>query len=258
MIRSLYTAATGMNAQQLNMDVIANNLANVNTNGFKRSHANFQDLFYQTTRTAGSASGQGSQVATGVQVGLGTRTSSVDRIFTQGDFRNGGELNMVIQGDGFFQIQLGNGQVGFTRDGSFTKDAQGRLTTAEGFPVQPEINLQGAEGITVSQDGIVSGKVNNVVTRLGELTLARFANPSGLESLGSNLFRETTASGIAIPGPAGLNGMGTVRNGMVEMSNVKVVEEMVDMITAQRAYEVSSKSIQASDEMLQIANNLRR
>ena len=258
MIRSLFTSATGLSAQQTVIDNTANNLANVNTNGFKRSHANFQDLFYQTTRTAGSASGQGSQVATGIQVGLGTRTASVDRIFTQGDFRNGGELSMVIQGDGFFQIQLGSGQVGYTRDGSFTKDAQGRLTTAEGFPVQPEINLQGAEGVTVSQDGIVSGKVNNVVTRLGELTLARFANPAGMESMGSNLFRETTASGTATVSAPGLNGMGSVRNGMVEMSNVKIVEEMVDMITAQRAYEVSSKSIQASDEMLQIANSLRR
>ena len=260
MIRSLYTAATGMNAQQLNMDVIANNLANVNTNGFKRGHATFQDMMYQTTRSAGSASGQGSQVPTGIQVGLGVRTSGVERVHTQGDLRSGNTTDLVIEGNGFFKVQLPNGQAGYTRDGSFKLDNQGRMVTSDGYVLQPELTIpQNATNTSISQDGSVTVTLGDGTQQaVGKITVANFANPAGLSSVGRNLFTTTPASGNELVGDPGTDGRGTIQQGMIEMSNVKVVEEMVDMITAQRAYEVSSKSIQASDEMLQIANGLRR
>ena len=260
MIRSLYTAATGMNAQQLNMDVISNNLANVNTNGFKRGQASFQDLMYQTTRAAGSSTGQGSQAPTGLEVGLGVRAVGVDRIHTQGDIRKGENTDLVIEGNGFFKVQLPNGQSGYTRDGSFKVDNQGQMVTNDGYVLQPQITIPaGATGISISQDGTVTVSLGDgTQSAVGQLQVANFANPAGLSAIGRNLLTITPASGAEVLGNAGTDGRGTIRQGMVEMSNVKVVEEMVNMITAQRAYEVSSKSIQASDEMLQIANGLRR
>lgn len=261
MIRSLYTAASGMNAQQLNMDVIANNLANVNTNGFKRGQASFQDLMYQTTRAAGSSTGAGNaQAPTGLEVGLGVRAVGVERIHTQGDQKAGGERDLVIEGNGFFKVQLPNGQFGYTRDGSFKVDNQGNLVTNDGYMLQPQITIpQGATAISISQDGTVTASLaDGTQSSPGRIQVANFANPAGLAAIGRNLLTVTPASGQEILGDAGANGLGTIRQGMTEMSNVKVVEEMVSMITAQRAYEVNSKSIQASDEMLQIANTLRR
>jgi flagellar basal-body rod protein FlgG len=262
MIRSLYTAATGMTAQQLNMDVVANNLANVNTTGFKRSRADFQDLLYQNVRSAGTNSAQTNQVPTGIQIGLGTRAVAVERIFQQGDFHTtNNDYDLVIEGDGFFQIQMPDGQTGYTRDGSFKRDSQGKLVTSDGLAVLPAITIDPAvTKINIEQDGTVFGTIpgNPQPQNLGQIKTARFVNPAGLESVGRNLYRTTAASGEAAEGVPGVDGRGTVRSGMLEGSNVKVVEEMVDMITAQRAYEVNSKSIQASDEMLQVANNLRR
>ncbi len=263
MIRSLYTAATGMTAQQANMDVIANNLANVNTTGFKRSRADFQDLLYQNSRGAGTSAAQGAQVPTGIQIGLGTRIAAIERIQTQGDFRQtGNPLDLVIEGDGFFQLQLPDGKLGFTRDGTFKVDSQGRLVNSDGYTLQPEITVppEGLSRLTVGQDGAVFASIQGEAQprELGNIQLARFINPAGLESVGRNIFRPTGASGDPVPGTPGQDGLGTVGSGLLEMSNVKVVEEMVDMISAQRAYEVNSKSIQAADEMLQLANNLRR
>lgn len=263
MIRSLYTAATGMTAQQLNMDVIANNLANVNTTGFKRGRAEFQDLLYQNGRAAGSAAGAGGQIPIGTQVGLGTRASAILRTLNQGDIRvTGVDTDVVIEGEGFFQVTLPDGQFGYTRDGSFKVDQQGRLVTSDGYPVVPEITVpQESRGrISISQDGTVSTSPtgNEAAQTLGQLTLTRFVNPAGLEAVGRNVLRPTPASGGATTGNPGAEGFGTLSSGYLEMSNVKVVEEMVDMITAQRAYEINSKSIQTADEMLQIANTLRR
>jgi flagellar basal-body rod protein FlgG len=263
MIRSLYTSATGMTAQQLNMDVIANNLANVNTTGFKRSRADFQDLLYQNSLAAGTAATQGAQVPTGIQVGLGTRAASVERVTTQGDFhQTDNPLDVVIEGEGFFQVQLPDGQIGYSRDGTFKVDSAGRLVTADGNAVVPQITVppEAVGHVTVSQDGAVSASLPGAATPqvLGQLQLARFVNPNGLESQGRSVFRTTAAAGNPSTGTPGLKGFGTISSGFLEMSNVKVVEEMVDMISAQRAYEINAKSIQASDEMLQIANNLRR
>lgn len=262
MIRSLYTAATGMEAQQLNIDVIANNLANVNTTGFKRSRVDFQDLLYQTIRTAGATQAQGVQIPTGIQVGLGTRVASVQKLFTQGDFQmTGNKLDLLIEGNGFFQVMLPSGNLAYTRDGSFKIDGQGRLVTSDGYPVQPEITIPaGAKEISIGEDGTVSATLagQSAPQELGQIQLVGFTNPAGLESLGRNLFVQTEASGEPVPGTPGQDGLGTLAQGYVEMSNVKVVEEMVNMIIAQRAYEVNSKSIQAADEMLNIANNIRR
>lgn len=262
MIRSLHTAATGMEAQQLNMDVIANNLANVNTRGFKKSRVDFQDLLYQTIRTAGASQAQGVQIPTGIQVGLGSRTAAIQKLFTQGDFQQtDGKLDMIIQGDGFFQVMLPSGELAYTRDGSFKIDGQGKLVTSDGYAVQPEITIpSGARDISIGEDGTVSATIGGegVAQELGQIQLVNFINPAGLESLGRNLYAQKESSGEPIPGTAGQDGLGTLMQGFVEMSNVKVVEEMVSMILAQRAYEVNSKSIQAADEMLNTANNLRR
>jgi flagellar basal-body rod protein FlgG len=263
MIRSLYTAATGMTAQQLNMDVIANNLANTNTTGFKRSRADFQDLLYQNTRAAGTSAAAGAQVPTGIQIGLGARAAAVERVLSQGDFRQtSNPLDLVIEGNGFFQLQLTDGQIGYTRDGTFKVDSQGRLVTSDGNALLPEITIppEAVGRLTISQDGTVFASLPGTATpqQLGQVQLARFVNPEGLESVGRNVYRPTAGSGDPATGTPGLEGYGTLGSGFLEMSNVKVVEEMVDMITAQRAYEINSKSIQAADEMLQIANNLRR
>jgi len=251
-----------MAAQQLNIDVISNNLANVNTSGFKKSRVDFQDLLYQTLRPAGIAEAQGVQVPTGVQVGLGTRAAAVSRIYTQGDFQQTeNPLDLVIEGDGFFQVLMPSGSTAYTRDGTFKLDAQGRITTSDGYPLDPEIAIPAeATDVSVGADGTVSVILpgQSAPQELGRIQIAKFANPAGLNSLGRNLLQVSAASGDAIVDVPGMNGLGTIAHGFIEMSNVKVVEEMVNMIVAQRAYEVTSKAIQTADEMLNIANNLRR
>lgn len=262
MMRSLWTAGSGMIAQQFNIDTIANNLANVNTVGFKRSRVDFQDLLYQTVRFAGSPVTAGTQIPTGLQVGHGVRPVSTQKIFTTGTFKQtDNPLDLMIEGDGFFQVLMPDGQLAYTRDGAFKIDGQGRLVTSDGFVVQPEITIPSdAVSVNVGTDGTVSVLTsgNNQPQNLGQLQLARFINPAGLRSMGRNLFAATAASGAPMTGAAGLDGLGSIAQGYLEMSNVQVVEEMVNMILAQRAYEVNSKAIQASDEMLQTANNLRR
>jgi len=262
MIRSLFTAATGMTAQQLNLDVVANNLANVNTTGFKRSRVDFQDLLYQTLRSAGATQAQGVQVPTGIQVGLGTRAAAIQKIFSQGDFQQtGNPLDLVIEGDGFFQLLTPNGETAYTRDGSIKMDSQGRLVNSDGYPMQPEITIPAdATNISVGADGTVTVNLPGQTTpsEVGQIQLVKFLNPAGLSSQGRNLFSPSAASGDPVTGTPGANGFGTTAPGFVELSNVKVVEEMVNMIVAQRAYEINSKSIQTADEMLSIANNMRR
>jgi len=262
MIRSLWTSASGMQAQALNIDVISNNLANVSTSGFKKSRAEFQDLLYETLRPAGTPSSQNTQVPAGIQLGHGTRASTVMKIFTQGNLENTkNELDLAIEGDGFFEIMLPNGETAFSRDGAFKLDSEGRIVNADGFALQPEISIPtDAMSVTVGMDGTVSvlQAGETLPSEIGTIELARFVNPSGLISMGKNLFMTSAASGDAMTGTAGQDGLGTIAQGFVEMSNVSVVDEMVSMITAQRAYEANSKSIQTADEMLAIANNVKR
>ncbi|MBD3182239.1 flagellar basal-body rod protein FlgG [Candidatus Poribacteria bacterium] len=262
MIRSLWTAASGMAAQQLNTDVIANNLANVNTTGFKRSRADFQDLLYQTVRPAGTSNAAGAQIPVGIQVGHGTRPIAIQKMFAQGDYQEtGNPLDLVIEGDGFFQVMMPDGSTSYTRAGSFKSDSQGRIVTSDGFLMKDQITLpQDAQSIAVTADGTVQATVPGQMEpqQLGVIELARFTNPAGLQDIGRNLYVPTAASGNAITGTPGMNGFGTVIQKFLEMSNVKVVEEMVNLIVAQRAYEINSKAIQTADEMLNIANNLRR
>ncbi len=257
---SLFSAATGMEAQQLNLNTIANNLANVNTPGFKRSTIEFQDLLYQKPRTAGAEAGGGNLVATGIEMGNGSRVAATSKVFTQGQLTNTGEkLDFALQGDGFFEIQRPDGTSGYTRAGSFNLSADGQVVTTDGLPVlngfQPV--PAGTTGITVAENGEVTYQSADG-NQTFRLTLSRFANPSGLESLGGNLYAETDASGIAEAGQPGEQGFGSVIQGYIETSNVNIVEEMVNLIIAQRAYEVNSKSIQTSDEMLQNINQLKR
>jgi flagellar basal-body rod protein FlgG len=262
MIRSLWTAATGMQAQTLNIDVISNNLANVNTTGFKRSRADFQDLLYESLRPPGMASSANTTVPTGIQVGHGTRPVANQKIFLQGDFQHTqNDLDMAIEGEGFFQVLQPNGEVAYTRAGSFKIDSEGRIVTPDGFPMEPEIVLpQDSVEVSISTDGIISVLLagETAPTEIGTIELARCINPAGLESIGRNLFLSTGASGDVETGIAGEDSFGTITQGYLEMSNVSVVDEMVNMITAQRAYEINSKAIQTSDDMLQIASNLRR
>lgn len=259
MMLSLWTAATGMQAQALNVDVISNNLANANTAGYKTGRANFQDLMYQQILAPGSQNSSGNQVPTGIQVGMGVRTAGVERMFSEGSFQQtGNPLDMAIQGQGFFQVLMPNGELAYTRSGNFSVNSQGQLVTAAGYVVQPAVTIpSNATSVQVSSDGTVSvvmpGGSNNSV---GQLQLASFSNPAGLSSIGQSLFQETPASGAPITGTAGVNGMGTVGQGMLEMSNVSAVQEMVSLIAAQRAYEMNSKTIQASDQMLQSANQI--
>jgi flagellar basal-body rod protein FlgG len=262
MMRALWSAATGMLAKQLDMDVIANNLANVNSAGFKKSRVDFQDLMYQTIRTAGSTVAQGSKVPTGIQVGLGTRAAAIQKVFSQGDFiQTENPLDLVIEGDGFFQVLLPDGSTAYTRTGAFKVDSEGRIVTSDGFVMEPELVVPAnAVDISIGTDGTVTIQVagENAPTELGQIQLARFLNPGGLVSIGRNLYKPSAASGDPAVGTPGLEGIGTIAQKFLEMSNVKVVEEMVNMIIAQRAYEVNSKAIQTSDEMLAAANNLRR
>lgn len=262
MIRSLWTAASGMEAQQLNIDVISNNLANVNTVGFKKSRADFQDVLYQTIKSAGARSSAETEVPTGIQVGLGTRPVAVQKLFMQGDFQQtGGDLDMAIEGAGFFQITQPNGEIAYTRAGGFKLDGEGRIVTSDGYPMEPELTIPtDTISVTIGADGTISvfqaGSITP--TEVGSIQLANFSNPAGLSSIGKNLFVETPSSGEATVGIPGENGLGAISQGFLEMSNVSVVDEMVNMIVGQRAYEINAKAINTADEMLQTANNLRR
>lgn len=260
MIRALWTAGTGMVAQQTNLDVISNNLANVNTTGFKKSRAEFQDLMYQTLRQAGAATGPDTQVPSGTQIGHGARLVATQKLNLQGSFQNtGNDYDLAIEGDGFFQVTMPDGTLSYTRDGNFKKDSQGRVVTAEGYVLEPAITVpDNATAITVSSDGRVTATTPAGDQDLGQITLARFINPAGLDSSGHNLLKETSASGAPIVGNPGADGTGTLMQQYVEMSNVQVVEEMVNMIVAQRAYEVNSKAIQTADDMLEKAASLKR
>jgi flagellar basal-body rod protein FlgG len=261
MIRALWTAASGMQAQQLNIDVIANNLANVNTAGFKKSRADFQDVMYQNVKTTGAPSTNSTKTA-GIEVGLGTTPASVTKIFTAGNItQTGNELDIAIEGDGFFQIQMPDGTTAYTRAGSFKLDDQGRIVTSEGNPLMPEMVIPSdTTSISIGTDGTVavvqSGQTSS--TTVGTIQMATFQNPAGLSSQGHNLYQVTDASGDATTGTAGQNGIGGISQGYLEMSNVSVMEEMVNMIVGQRAYEINSKAVQAADEMLQQANNMKR
>ncbi len=260
MIRALWTAATGMEAQQLNMDVISNNLANVNTSGFKKSRADFQDLLYQSIELAGSSESSDTENPTGIQVGLGAKTAAVQKIFTVGDLmQTGNNLDLAIEGPGFFQVELPNGESGYTRSGAFKKDSSGRLVTSEGYPVVPQITIpENATNVSIGEDGTVEAFLDGSMTgsQIGSLELATFSNAAGLSSQGKNLYMETTSSGSATLGTPGETGLGTLAQGFLEGSNVSVMEEMVNMIAGQRAYEVNSKAVKAADEMLQMTNNL--
>ncbi|MEW6045868.1 MAG: flagellar basal-body rod protein FlgG [Bacillota bacterium] len=262
MMRSLWTSASGMSGQQFTVDTIANNLANVNTAGFKKSRVDFQDLLYQTLRFAGTPVTAGAQIPTGIQVGHGVRPVATVKIFSQGTFREtDNPLDLVIEGDGFFQILLPDGTVAYTRDGAFKKDSEGRIVTSDGFVLEPEIIVpQDAVEVSVGSDGTVSAVLlgDSQPITIGTIELARFVNPAGLRSYGRNLFLATAASGQPIVGQPGMDGFGSIAQGFLEMSNVQVVEEMVNLILAQRAYDANSKAIQASDDMLNTANNLRR
>ncbi len=260
MLRALYSSAAGMQSQQMNLDVIANNLANVNTTGFKRSKIEFQDLLYQTTRTAGSEAGGGNQLPTGLQVGHGSRAVATSRIFTTGELSQTGErLDVAINGDGFFEVQLPDGTRAYTRDGALKTATDGRIMTSDGAVLQGGFQPvpPGTGSVTIAPSGDVTYEGANGSTTF-RVQLVRFNNPGGLESIGRNLYRETKSSGTPELGSPGENGFGSLEQGVLEMSNVKVVEEMVNLIVAQRAYEVNSKAVQAADEMMQQSNNLRR
>lgn len=255
MIRSLWISKTGLDAQQTQMDVIANNLANVSTNGFKRTRAVFEDLLYQNIRQPGAQSSQQTQLPSGLQLGTGVRSVATERNFSQGNLQETTNAkDVAIQGEGFFQILLPDGATAYTRDGSFQVDNQGQLVTASGFAIQPAITIPAdATSITVGRDGTVSITQGNdaTTTEVGTIQLSTFINPAGLMAKGENLYVETSASGNANTNTPGTNGAGTLAQGFVETSNVNVVEELVNMIQTQRAYEINSKSITTSDQMLQ-------
>ena len=254
MIRSLWIAKTGMESQQTNIDVIANNLANVSTNGFKRSRPVFQDLIYQTLRQPGSQASQQNQVPSGLQLGTGARPVATERIFLQGNLQQtGNTLDLAIQGNGFFQIQLSDGTLAYTRDGSFQVNSEGAVVTANGDILQPQITVPiDAVSLDIGQDGTVTiTQPGPTITTQGPIQLTNFINPAGLQSIGDNLYLETIASGAPNIANPGLNGLGTLQQGFVETSNVNVTEELINMIQAQRAFEINSKSVTASDQMLQ-------
>jgi flagellar basal-body rod protein FlgG len=262
MIRSLYTAATGMEAMDFNMATISNNLANVNTTGYKRGRADFQDLMYQNLRLVGTLSEAGNQIPTGVQLGLGVKPAAIQKIFLQGDFvQTQNELDMAISGKGFFQVTLPDGSIAYSRAGSFKLDNTGAVVTSDGYRLEPTITIPtDATAISIDSTGgvFVMQPGTTTPTLVGTIQLANFVNPAGLSSIGKSLYRESDASGPPTTGTAGQNEFGTVEQGFLELSNVSIVEELVNMITGQRAYEVNSKAIQSSDEMLQTANGLKR
>jgi len=260
MIRSLWTGTTGMHSQQLNIDVIANNLANVSTTGFKKSRADFQDLLYQTLKVPGSQSSPDTESPTGILIGLGSKPAAVTKVFTQGDLiLTENELDVAIEGEGFLQVEMPNGNTAYTRSGALKRDSNGRLTSSDGYPILPAITIpDGTTQITISESGIVSAIIGDDTegTELGTLELAIFTNNAGLSAIGKNLFLETAASGVAQTGVPGEDGYGTLLQTYLEGSNVNIVEELASMITTQRAYEINSKTIQTSDEMMQTTNNL--
>ncbi len=259
MMRLLLTAATGMEAQQQHIDVVSNNLANVNTNAFKKSRANFHDLLYQTLRAPGQNTTTGTVVPSGIQIGSGTKLTSVDKMFTTGAPKmTGNDSDMMITGDGFFRVQLEDGTTAYTRDGSFKWDNNGRLVTSDGFPLSDEITKpQGATKLVVGIDGVVTCTVNGEKQDLGQIQLANFINPMGLSSKGRNLYTSTEASGEATVGVPNQNGVGAVDHMSLEAANVNIVEEMINMISGQRAYEMNSKVIQTGDQMLQATVAIR-
>jgi flagellar basal-body rod protein FlgG len=260
-MRALWTSATGMMAQQVNLDVVANNMANVNTTGFKRDRADFQDLMYQALRLQGVTTEDGSQIPTGINIGHGTVLAAVQKLFTQGNYeQTENQLDLAIEGNGFLQVTLPSGDTAYTRAGTLKSDSQGRVVTSDGYLITPNLTIpQNTTNISIETDGTVSATVQGQSgpQQLGTIELATFSNPAGLRAMGKNLFLETDASGTPVTGKPGENGLGTVLQGYLESSNVSVVQEMVNMIVGQRAYEANSKSIQAADEMLRQANNLR-
>ncbi len=255
MIRSLWISKTGMEGQQTKLDAIANNLANVATNGYKRSGVVFEDLMYQNLRQSGAATSEQSQLPTGLQIGLGVRAAATSRNFSQGTLaQTSGQFDVAIEGAGFFQVQLPDGTTGYTRDGAFQLNSNGQMVTSAGYTVQPGITIPAAaRSVTVAKDGTVAITLQGQAQpqTVGQLQVATFVNPGGLDPLGGNLFAETASSGTPNAGAPGANGHGSLRQGFLEGSNVNVVEELVSMIATQRAYEMNSKSIQTSDQMLQ-------
>ncbi|MFP4168560.1 MAG: flagellar basal-body rod protein FlgG [Desulfonatronovibrionaceae bacterium] len=261
MMRSLWTAASGMVAQQMNIDVTSNNLSNVNTIGFKKSRAEFEDLMYQNLKIAGAETGTGQRTPTGMQIGMGVRPLSVHKMFSQGDYENtGNPLDLAIEGDGFFQVTTPDGEEAYTRAGAFKLDEDGLVVTANGHPLQPEFNVPPeTQNIEVSEDGHLAAldKQGEELASM-DIPLYTFANPAGLNSDGRNLYLPTEASGDPVEGVPGEENVGTIGQGFLEMSNVELVDEMVNMIVGQRAYEINSKAISTSDQMLQTANNMKR
>ena len=258
---ALWAAKTGLDAQQTQMAVVANNLANVNTTGFKKGRAVFEDLMYQNLRQVGAATSQNTEAPSGLSLGTGVRVVATEKVYTQGSFnQTGNALDVAISGRGFFQVTLPDGTLAYTRDGSFQLNSQGQLVTASGYPVQPSVTIpQGAQSITIGTDGTVSATLSGASspTQVGTLQLADFVNPAGLQPLGDNLLAASAASGTAQTSTPGLSGLGTLQQGSVEASNVNVVEEMVNMIETQRAYEMNTKAISTTDQMLQfVSQNL--
>jgi len=255
---ALHIARTGLDAQDTRMRVISNNLANVNTTAFKKDRASFETLAYQVITAPGAASTAETKYATGLNLGTGVRTQGTQRIETQGSLQTTGNgLDMAIDGNGYFQIQLPGGNLGYTRAGNFSRSPEGQLVTSEGYQVMPGVTIpEGAISVTVGSDGTVSAQMPNQtdLTQIGQIQVASFPNPAGLQAVGDNYLIETPASGTVALGNAGIDGRGTIRQGMLEGSNVNVVEELVDMIETQRAYEVNSKMISATDEMLKYVN----
>ncbi|KAA8981989.1 MULTISPECIES: flagellar basal-body rod protein FlgG [Gammaproteobacteria] len=258
---ALWVSKTGLAAQDKQLSTISNNLANVNTTGFKRDRANFQDLMYQTERQPGGLSSQNTELPSGLQLGTGVRVAATSKEHTQGDMKvTDQSLDLAIDGDGFFQVLKPDGEIAYTRNGEFQLNSEGDIVTPNGNPLEPNINVpEDATSVTIGRDGTVSAKIANEPEpqQLGQIELADFVNPQGLQAIGSNLYQETAASGDPLIGEAGIDGIGTIEQGMLEGSNVEVVEEMVNMITTQRAYEMNSKVVSSSDQMLQfITQNL--
>jgi flagellar basal-body rod protein FlgG len=262
MMRALWSASAGMAVQQMNMDTISNNLANVNTTGYKKGRAEFQDLLYQTVNLAGTNSSTSSNLPAGIQLGHGARLQSVSRAYTTGSFKQtGNRFDLAIEGDGFFKVTNPDGTTAYTRDGAFSTDQNGALVNSAGYLLDPQITVpQDALSVTVAPDGTVSVTQpgQTAPQQVGQITLAHFVNPTGLNQLGRNLVQPTLASGDAIEGNPGTDGMGTISQGFLEVSNVDIAEEMVNMIVGQRAYEANSKTIRTIDDMLSLLNNLKR
>ena len=260
MIRALWTSASGMAAQQMNLDVIANNLANVNTAGFKKANVQFQEMMYDTEKAPGANTSDSTTAPGSVQVGYGSKPVATERNFSQGNMtQTSNTYDVAIQGTGFFKVTLPDGTNAYTRDGQFAVNADGQIVTSQGYPVTGAGTVDPkAINVAIGADGTISATVNGATVKISPITLSTFPNPEGLNSLGDNLYQETLASGTANDGQTpGNNGIGTLQQGFVETSNVQVVEEMVNMIQAQRAYEINSKAIQAADDMMQMANNMR-